>query len=55
MNCVFCKEKITGRPVTQENDNYCSLECANAAVGNIGEEDASYFEENELEGLYEEE
>ena len=45
---------IIGKPVTQEDFNYCSLECANAAVGHVAEEDPSYFEENELEGLYNE-
>ncbi len=42
---------IIGKPVNQENDHYCSLECANAAVGHVAEEDASYYEEHELEGL----
>ena len=55
MNCAYCKEEISGKPVTQENDHYCSLECANAAVGHVAEEEASYYEEHELEGLYGEE
>lgn len=41
-------------PVTQEGKRYCSLECANATSGLVGEEDAAYFDENELEGLYDE-
>jgi len=55
MNCARCKEEISGKPITQENIDYCSLECANAAGGHVAEEEASYFEEHELEGLYEEE
>ena len=55
MNCAHCKDEIIGKPVTQENNLYCSLECANAAVGHVAEEDASYFEEHELEGLHGEE
>ncbi len=55
MNCAYCKEAISGKPITQEDINYCSLECANAAGGHVAEEEASYFEEHELEGLHEEE
>jgi len=33
----------------------CRVTRPAAAVGHVAEEDASYYEENELEGLYEEE
>lgn len=56
MNCSQCGEKITGRPVKQGNEYFCSLECANLANGiSPDEEEESYFEEDEIEGLYEEE
>jgi hypothetical protein len=56
MQCNHCGEEITGRPVKQGSEYYCSLECANRASG-LGPEDEEegYYEENEIEGLYEEE
>jgi hypothetical protein len=51
--CALCNERIVGKPVTQESEHYCSLECANAANGLTGEEDEGYYEEDEIEGLVE--
>lgn len=53
MYCALCNERIVGKPVTQEGEHYCSLECANAANGLTGEEDDGYYEEDEIEGLVE--
>lgn len=53
MNCALCNDRIVGKPVTQEGEHYCSLECANAANGLTGEEDEGYYEEDEIEGLVE--
>ncbi len=55
MYCAYCNEKIQGRPIRQGGDFFCSLECANSASGVIMEEPEEYYEENELEGLFEEE
>jgi len=51
--CALCNERIVGKPVTQEGEHYCSLECANAANGLTSDEDEGYYEEDEIEGLVE--
>jgi hypothetical protein len=53
--CALCNERIASKPVTQDGETYCSLECANAANGITGDEDEGYYDEDEIEGLYEEE
>jgi hypothetical protein len=56
MRCNHCGDEIHGRPVKQGSEYFCSLECANLASGIASEEEEEgYFEENEIEGLYEEE
>lgn len=46
MYCAFCGEEFNGRPIRQDNRNYCSLGCADAAAGvSDDEEDDDYFEE----------
>ena len=54
MICARCKEEFSGKPIRQANEYYCSLECANAAAGTPSDEEEAYFEESDLEGLYEE-
>ena len=51
MNCSQCGDEITGRPVKQGGEFYCSLECANQASGHNEDQD-SFYEESDLEGLY---
>ncbi|MDH4156808.1 MAG: hypothetical protein OEW00_05985 [candidate division Zixibacteria bacterium] len=56
MQCRHCGEEITGRPVRQGSDFFCSLECANLASGiSSDEEEEGYYEEHEIEGLYDDE
>jgi hypothetical protein len=55
VHCALCNERIISKPVTQDGEHYCSLECANAANGITGDEDEGYYDEDEIEGLYEEE
>jgi hypothetical protein len=55
MHCAHCSEKIKGRPFIEGNDNFCSLECANAASGIAPEEVEEYFEENDLDEYFTEE
>lgn len=55
MFCANCNEKISGRPIKQANDYYCSLECANLASGVEPEETEGYFEEESVDDFYEEE
>jgi len=43
------------KPVTQDGEHYCSLECANTASGVTTDEEDGYYEEDEIEGLIEEE
>ncbi|MFQ5499030.1 MAG: hypothetical protein ACE5FH_05110 [Candidatus Zixiibacteriota bacterium] len=55
MRCSHCKDNITDKPIKQGDEFFCSLECANAASGYVADESEEYFEEHELEGLFEEE
>lgn len=48
MKCAFCDETITGKPVKQSGQYYCSLECANMAAGN-GFDDEEYFDEDPVD------
>lgn len=51
MNCSQCGDEITGRPVKQGGEFYCSQECANQASGHNKDQD-SFYEESDLEGLH---
>lgn len=31
MDCIFCGEEFEGRPVRQDGQIYCSIECAETA------------------------
>ncbi len=53
MICTNCKDEIKGNPIRQGDEIYCSLECANKTSG-MKPESEDYFEEHELEGLYNE-
>lgn len=44
MRCAFCEDEIVGKPVRQQGQNFCSLECANFAAG-LDSEDEDYFDE----------
>ncbi len=50
MLCAQCGEEIKGKPVKQDGEIYCSLECAYIAAGLDPEEDEDYFEEDPVEG-----
>jgi len=32
MDCVFCGNEITGRPIRQDGQVYCSIDCADTAA-----------------------
>ena len=53
MQCAMCKDEIKGRAIKQGDKYYCSLECANQALG-LKPEEEDYYDENDLEGLYDE-
>ena len=55
MVCSFCNDKIDGKPIRQAGEYYCSLECANLAAGTTDDDNEEYYDEADLEGLYEEE
>ncbi len=55
MVCAHCSEKITGKPIRQGGENYCSLECANAASGIETDDSEEYFEEDAIEDFFGEE
>ena len=54
MLCAQCGEEIKGKPVKQDGEIYCSLECAYIAAGLDPEEDEDYFEEDPVEGTFDE-
>ena len=49
MFCAHCREEITGKPIMQSGEKYCSLECANLASGIDPEEAEEYYEEEPVE------
>ncbi|HOP06270.1 MAG TPA: hypothetical protein PLF13_03160 [candidate division Zixibacteria bacterium] len=53
--CSYCSEPINGKPINQGGEYFCSLECAHRALGIDTDEPDAYYDENELEGLWEEE
>jgi hypothetical protein len=52
--CAQCSEKIIGKPLRQDGDYFCSLECANIASGIDPEEHQGYYEEKSFDDFYEE-
>lgn len=54
MVCAYCADKILDEPLIIGGECYCSENCANLARDLDPDEDEGYFEESELEGLYEE-
>jgi hypothetical protein len=52
MFCAHCAEKITGKPIRQGGEYYCSLECANAASGIATDDSEEYFEEDAIEDFF---
>ncbi|MDF1543915.1 MAG: hypothetical protein P1R58_02295 [bacterium] len=55
MVCSYCGEEILSKPIRQVGEYFCSLECANSAEGAGSDEAEEYYDESDLEGLYEEE
>jgi len=55
ISCAYCKDEIQGRPTRQDKELFCTVECADKASGHGTEEPEEYFDESDLEGLYEEE
>lgn len=55
MNCAQCGDSISGNPIKQGEDFFCSLECANAAAGYASEDEESYYEEDDISESYRDE
>ena len=51
MDCVFCGEEISGRPIRQGGQIYCSMECLDTAVEVESNEDDYELEEVIDDGL----
>ncbi len=45
MNCVFCGEEISGRPIRQGGQIYCSMECLDTAV-EVGSNEDDYEDDD---------
>ena len=45
MNCVFCGDEITGRPIRREGQVYCSLDCVYTAAEVSSDEDEYRMED----------
>ncbi len=54
MICAFCQAEISGKPIRQGGEYYCSLECANAASGIEADDGEEYFEEDAIEDFFSE-
>ncbi len=52
MQCAQCGDEINGKPVRQDGDIFCSLECAYIAAGLDPEEEEGYYEEDPVEGAF---
>lgn len=55
MFCAQCGDKVTGKPIRQMGEIFCSVECANLAAGIDPEEEGVLVEEEDLEEFYPEE
>ena len=55
MRCAQCGEEFHGKAVKQDGEIYCSLECAYIAAGLDPEEEDDYYDEDPVEGMYENE
>jgi len=51
--CAYCADKIFEEPVLVGGECYCSENCAGLARDLGPVDDESFFEESELEALYE--
>ena len=49
MNCAYCGEEFSGRPVRQGDQIYCSIGCADMAAGVDIDEENDYYEEIPLD------
>jgi hypothetical protein len=49
MNCAFCGEEFSGRPIRQGDQVFCSIECADMAAEIGVDDDSEYFEEDPLD------
>jgi hypothetical protein len=51
MNCVFCGEEIIGRPIRQDGQVYCSIDCLDTATEVGIDQDDYEMEEVPDDGL----
>lgn len=54
MYCANCSEKITGEPLKQAGEFFCSVECANVAQGIDPDDPLVYESEDFDEEFFEE-
>ena len=45
MRCANCGDEINGRAIKQNEEFFCSLECANVVAGIAPEEVLEYYDE----------
>lgn len=55
MRCAQCGDEIRSKPVKQDGEIYCSLECAYIAAGIDPEEEEGYYDEDPIEKAFEDE
>ena len=46
MRCAYCGDEINGKPIKQNDEYFCSLECANLVAGIAPEEVEEYYDED---------
>ncbi len=51
MDCVFCADEITGRPIRQDGQVYCSIDCVDTATEVGIDEDEYGMEEVQVDSL----
>lgn len=54
MVCAYCANRIVEEPIRVVGEYYCSTGCVNMANDLDADDCEGYYEESELEGLYEE-
>ena len=54
MQCSKCNDEIGSRSIRQGDEYFCSLECANMALGIETDDFEAYYDEHDLEGLHDE-
>ena len=54
MRCANCGDGIISKPIKQNEEFFCSLECANLVTGIASEEVEEYYDEDVPQNSFEE-